>query len=136
MSWFIILGLVAFLIISMLSGMRIAFAMALVGILSLYLAAGTSGFVDLGYSCWNAMNSFIIVAIPLFLLMGNILKNSGLADSAYTDLTSWIHFVPGRLLISNIAACSIFAAISGSSLATMVTIGNVAIPMLRNLCSA
>lgn len=129
MDWLVVVGLIVFLFLSLLAGMRIAFSMAMVGILTLYLEGGVDAFGDLGFACWNAFNSFLLVAVPLFVLMGNLLIHSGIAASIYDDLTAWLYKVPGGLLVSNILSCSVFAAICGSSMATAATMGQVAIPV-------
>lgn len=131
MDWTVVAGLLGFLLLCLLSGMRIAFCMAAVGILTLYLEGGTEAFGDLGFACWNSVNSFVLLAVPLFILMGNIIIHSGLAERLYSDLTAWLYKFPGRLLVSNIVSCSVFAAICGSTLATAATIGQVAIPVQR-----
>jgi tripartite ATP-independent transporter DctM subunit len=131
LDWFIIPFVIGLLLLSLFAGMRIAFCMALVGTALLYFEGGTSAFADLGYTCWNSINSFVLLAAPLFLLMGNIIIYAGIADQLYGDLTAWVHRVPGRLLVSNILSCSIFAAISGSSVATAATISQIALPAQR-----
>jgi TRAP-type C4-dicarboxylate transport system permease large subunit len=70
----------------------------------------------------------VLVAVPLFLLMGEILLRSGLSDRLYRALNTWFGGLPGGLLHTNIVACSIFSAVSGSSVATAATIGAVALP--------
>ena len=84
-----------------------------------------------GIITWNTVNAYILVAIPLFILVGEILLRSGLTDRLYTALSVWMHWLPGRLLHTNIVACTLFAATSGSSVATAATIGTVAVPGLR-----
>jgi len=129
---FISPAIIVLLLLTLLAGMRIAFCMAFVGIAVLYFEGGTSAFADLGYTCWNSINSFVLLAAPLFLLMGNILIHAGIAERLYSDLTPWIYRFPGRLLVSNILSCSVFAAISGSSVATVATISQIALPSQRS----
>jgi C4-dicarboxylate transporter DctM subunit len=132
LDWLIILVVIGLLLLALFAGMRIAFCMALVGTLLLYLEGGIPAFADLGYTCWNSINSFVLLAAPLFLLMGNIIIHAGIADRLYGDLSAWVYRVPGRLLVSNILSCSVFAAISGSSVATAATIGQIALPAQRS----
>jgi tripartite ATP-independent transporter DctM subunit len=133
MEWYLIFFSVLFLIISLLSGMYIAFAMAMVGMMITFFAGGISALGDIiGYSCWNSALSFVLVSIPLFLLMGNIIVATGVGEMSYNSITPWLHFFPGRLLVTNIVACAVFAAISGSSPATAAAIGNVAVPLQRS----
>ena len=133
MEWYLIIISVLFLLISLLSGMYIAFAMAMVGMIITFFAGGVGALGDIiGYSCWNSALSFVLVSIPLFLLMGNIIVATGVGEMSYNSITPWLHFFPGRLLVTNIVACAVFAAISGSSPATAAAIGNVAVPLQRS----
>ncbi len=75
---------------------------------------------------WATSNNFLLVAIPFFVLLGEILLRSGMAERMYNALVLWIPWLPGGLMHSNIAACAMFAATSGSSVATAATIGTVA----------
>ena len=113
-------------------GLHVASTLGLVG-LSLLSIFGDRPMWDLvGLIAWNTNTSFILVAIPLFLLMGEILLRSEESDRMYRVLAHWLSPIPGGLLHSNIAACAIFSAISGSSVATAATIGSVAIPAFHN----
>jgi C4-dicarboxylate transporter, DctM subunit len=76
-------------------------------------------------------SSFVLVAVPLFILMGEILVRSGISERMYRVLSHWLAPLPGGLLHSNIASCAIFAAVSGSSAATAATIGSVSLPAFR-----
>ncbi|MDB5510691.1 MAG: transporter large permease [Enterovirga sp.] len=80
---------------------------------------------------WNALNNITLVALPLFILMGEILLRSGVTEGMYATLSKWLNRLPGSLLHTNIAACGVFACISGSSAATAATVGGVALPFLR-----
>jgi C4-dicarboxylate transporter, DctM subunit len=80
---------------------------------------------------WDRMNEFALVAIPLFVLLGEILLRAGIAEKLYQALAVWMEALPGGLLHTNTFACAVFAATSGSSVATAATIGTVAIPTLE-----
>jgi C4-dicarboxylate transporter, DctM subunit len=80
----------------------------------------------LGELAWATSNNFLLVAIPFFVLLGEILLRSGMAERMYNALVLWVPWLPGGLMHSNIAACAMFAATSGSSVATAATIGTVA----------
>lgn len=80
---------------------------------------------------WGDLNDFILTSIPLFILVGEILVRSGVTDRMYKSLSEWLSYLPGGLLHSNIGTSAIFAAISGSSVATAATIGTVALPAMR-----
>jgi C4-dicarboxylate transporter DctM subunit len=81
----------------------------------------------IGELAWSTSNSFLLVAIPFFVLLGEILLRSGAAERMYAALIQWLPWLPGGLMHSNIASCAMFAATSGSSVATAATIGTVAI---------
>jgi C4-dicarboxylate transporter, DctM subunit len=80
---------------------------------------------------WVSSTDVILVAIPLFILLGEIMLRSGIAESMYSAATHWLSWLPGGLMHSNIGSCAMFAAISGSSVATAATIGTVAIEQIE-----
>ncbi len=82
---------------------------------------------------FNFNAKFIITCLPLFIFMGELLLHSGISKNLYEGIASWVERIPGRLLHSNVLACTIFAAVSGSSAATTATIGTVALPELKRL---
>ena len=81
----------------------------------------------IGELAWSSSTSFILVAVPLFILLGEILLRSGIAERMYGAMTHWLAWLPGGLMHSNIGTCTMFAAVSGSSVATAATIGTVAV---------
>ena len=85
----------------------------------------------MGEVAWSASNEFLLVSVPLFILLGEILLRSGFAERMYGALIKWVSWLPGGLMHSNIAACGLFAATSGSSVATAATVGTVALPQAR-----
>jgi C4-dicarboxylate transporter, DctM subunit len=100
------------------------------GILGLLLSAIYSKLplsLAMGEIAWGTSNNFLLVAIPFFVLLGEILLRSGMAERMYNALVLWMPWLPGGLMHSNIAACAMFAATSGSSVATAATIGTVAL---------
>lgn len=133
MSWadffFIILGGILF---SLLVGQWIAFALGLVGVLVIALSRGPIGLESLGSIVWNNTNSYVLIAVPLFVLMGEIVLHSGLSGKFYRGMGALIGRLPGGLLHANIGASALFAAICGSSVATTATIGTVAVPELTS----
>lgn len=82
----------------------------------------------LGDVMWENSIEFLLIAIPLFILMGEILLRSGIAERMYSALAQWLSWLPGGLMHSNVGSCALFAATSGSSVATAATIGTVALP--------
>ena len=81
----------------------------------------------IGELAWASSTSFILVAVPLFILLGEILLRSGIAERMYAAMTHWLAWLPGGLMHSNIGTCTMFAAVAGSSVATAATIGTVAV---------
>ncbi|MCP1673436.1 tripartite ATP-independent transporter DctM subunit [Natronocella acetinitrilica] len=87
----------------------------------------------LGDVLWSASDSFLLIAIPLFILLGEILVRTGIARGTYEALESWLSWLPGGLLHANIGTATMFSATSGSSVATAATIGTVALPQGEKL---
>ena len=129
---FVALGVATVVMLAaFLAGLHVASSLGLLG-LSLLSVFGDRPLWDLvGLIAWNTNTSFVLVAIPLFLLMGELLLRSGESDRMYRVLAHWLGPIPGGLLHSNIAACATFSAVSGSSVATAATIGSVALPAFR-----
>jgi tripartite ATP-independent transporter DctM subunit len=86
--------------------------------------------LGLGEIAWGASTDVILVAIPMFVLLGEILLRAGIAERMYAAMTHWLSWLPGGLMHSNIGACTLFSAVSGSSVATAATIGTVAIEQI------
>lgn len=84
----------------------------------------------LANSTWNSLNSWSLTALPLFILMGEILFRTAISTRLLNGLVPWLSNVPGRLLHINIVACSLFAAVSGSSAATTATVGKITLDEL------
>jgi tripartite ATP-independent transporter DctM subunit len=120
----------AFLLLIALLAIGLPVAAAL-GILGLTLAKMYSPLplnLSMGEVAWTSMDSFILVTVPLFILLGEILLRAGIAERMYTSVAQWLSWLPGGLMHSNVGACALFAATSGSSAATAATIGTVALP--------
>lgn len=112
-------------------GVYVSVAMGITGLTLATLFSDRPVWDIFGYIPWNTTTSFTLVALPLFILMGEVLLRSGVTDRMYDVLSKWLNPLPGGLLHSNIAACAMFACISGSSAATAATIGRVALPVLK-----
>ena len=80
---------------------------------------------------WTGSSSWTLTALPLFIWMGEILYRTRLSEDMFRGLAPWLRWLPGGLLHTNIAGCTIFAAVSGSSAATLTTVGKMSIPELR-----
>ncbi|MDM0088618.1 MULTISPECIES: TRAP transporter large permease [unclassified Variovorax] len=85
----------------------------------------------LGELSWSANNEFLMVAIPLFIMLGEVLLRAGFAERMYGAMSLWLSWLPGGLMHANIGASTLFSATSGSSVATAATVGTVAIPQIK-----
>ena len=81
-----------------------------------------------GEFTWDKSKEYILVAIPMFILLGEIMLRAGIAKRMYEAVVEWLSWLPGGLMHANIGSCAIFAASSGSSVATAATVGTVAYP--------
>lgn len=112
-------------------GLWIAVAIGIAGLAVIFLSQGAFAFQTLADIAFNTANSFVLSAVPLYILMGELILNSGLSERFYRGISVWLNRVPGNLLHTNIVACGIFAAVSGSSVATAAAIGTVAVPEMK-----
>jgi tripartite ATP-independent transporter DctM subunit len=107
---------------------------AVLGVLALILGFAFSDrpfWLYIGQMLWNPSSNFLLVAIPLFLLMGEIMLRAGLSEKLYRSLNVFLRRAPGGLLHTNVLSCGVFSAVSGSSVATAATMGSVALPYFR-----
>ncbi|HJS33292.1 MAG TPA: TRAP transporter large permease subunit, partial [Alphaproteobacteria bacterium] len=109
----------------------VAAALALLGLILSELFTSFPLIRAIGETSWGAASEVIIVSVPMFILMGEILLRSGVAEKMYDAMVQWFSWLPGGLMHSNIGACTMFAATSGSSAATAATISTVSIPEMR-----
>ena len=120
----------AFTLLIVLVGISLPVAVAL-GLMAYVLSERYAFFPmtgAIGELAWNSSNDFILIAAPMFIMMGELMHRSGMSERLFAALTPWFARIPGRLIHTNVAASAIFAATSGSSVATAATIGTVAIP--------
>lgn len=127
-------ALVAVMFALLLSGLWIGFSLFATGVIGMLLhktnLPPTISVWDrigdlMANSAWNSLNSWALSALPLFVLMGEILYRTAISKKLMSGLAPWLSFIPGRLLHVNVVACSLFAAISGSSAATTATVGKI-----------
>ena len=107
---------------------------AVLGILSFVLdqiAMGGNLQAGIGEIIWDKSKEFILVAVPMFILLGEIMLRAGIARRMYGAVIQWLSWLPGGLMHANIGSCTIFAASSGSSVATAATVGTVAYPEIE-----
>ncbi len=123
------------------TGLLVLLALSIpVGIVLFLLAFGIDTFFSpfplmrgLGQVVWSSSNSATLIAIPFFVLLGEILVRSGIAKRTYAALDAWVSWLPGGLIHANIATATLFSATSGSSVATAATVASVAMPQAERL---
>ncbi|WP_172329887.1 TRAP transporter large permease [Mangrovicoccus sp. HB161399] len=111
-------------------GLPVAVVMVAIGVAGGMILYGPVLLGSMGPVLWGVSNESVLTAIPLFILLGELLLRSGMADRMYGALALWLGRLPGGLLHTNIGSCALFAATSGSSVATAATVGTVALPAL------
>lgn len=132
MPWTEVLTLYGILLLATLAmGASIGAAMGFVGIVGISLVSGTMLWPTFGDIVFNTTTNFSLVAIPLFVLMGELILQSGIAGRFYSGISGLFGRVPGGLAQTNIAGCAIFSAVAGSSVATALTVGTVAVKEMR-----
>ncbi|NIC05616.1 TRAP transporter large permease [Halomonas sp. DX6] len=119
------------LIVLMAIGTPIAFALGGVSLLALIYDRGLPELIYFGETFFDRIAEFGFVAIPMFILMGAAVASSPTGRDLYRSLDLWMGRLPGGLAVSNIGACTIFSALSGSSPATCAAIGKMGIPEMR-----
>ncbi|WP_439497692.1 TRAP transporter large permease [Bosea sp. (in: a-proteobacteria)] len=123
--------LLLFLVVILASGVWIAVGLGLVGLLAMTLVTDVPIGQVLATTVWSASSSWTLAALPLFIWMGEILFRTRLSEQMFQGLSPWLQWLPGRLIHTNIVGCGIFAAVSGSSAATVATIGKISLPELK-----
>lgn len=127
------IALLTFLAITVLilTRMPVAVVFMTVGVLGYTFIMPKPMVQEVGPAMWRMLDSFPLTAVLLFILMGEFMMHGGLSEELYNATEKWISHIPGRLAQVNIAACSIFAAISGSSVSTAATMGVIAGPEME-----
>jgi C4-dicarboxylate transporter, DctM subunit len=124
--------LIGLMFVLFAAGVEISVALGIAGVLGLlWLKGFTVGLGVVGSIAWSNASSFSFIAVPLFVFMSGILLHSGIGKGLYTAVARWVSFLPGGLAVASVFSCAIFAAVSGSSVATAATIGMIAIPEME-----
>ncbi len=118
---------IVFLLVILALSIPVAAGLTLLALLLDYTYSFLPLRLAMGETAWSVSTNFILFSIPLFVMLGEILLRSGIAERMYAAATHWLSWLPGGLMHSNIGTCTLFAAVSGSSVATAATIGTVAI---------
>jgi len=124
----IALIVIATLLALLFSGVPVFASLTLASILGLYLFKGPEGFSAVPNIFYGKLSHFVLVAIPLFILMGEILFYTGIGEDLYNFGSKWLHRIPGGLAMGTVVASTIFGAMCGVSVAGAATIGSFAIP--------
>ena len=114
-----------------MAGLYVAAALGCLSLIIMYFFSDAPLWNIMANKAWESNTSFILVAVPLFVLMGELMNRSGMGEKMYQVISKWIFFLPGGLIHTNIVSCAIFAACSGSSVATSATISRVSLPSFR-----
>src|SRR5262249_20424020 len=126
-------GLIVLIVtlLMLLSGVPVAFGLGAIALAFLVFFQGFDSLRVVAETFWSGLDEFTLVAIPMFVMMGAAIGSSPAGKDLYEALDRWLYRVPGGLVISNIGACAIFAALTGSSPACCAAIGKMGIPEMR-----
>ncbi|HMN75587.1 MAG TPA: TRAP transporter large permease [Burkholderiaceae bacterium] len=127
------IGLLVFVVTTALlaTGLPIAFGLGAVALLFMIIFDGWASVHFVPETIFSGLNDFTLVSLPMFIIMGAAVASSRAGSDLYEALSRWLHRIPGSLVISNIGACALFAALTGSSPATCAAIGKMGIPEMR-----
>jgi len=127
------IGLLIFTITTLVlaTGMPIAFALGAVALAFMLVFDGWGSVHFLAETIFGGLNDFTLVSLPMFIVMGAAVAGSRAGSDLYEALSRWLYKVPGSLVVSNLGACALFSALSGSSPATCAAIGKMGIPEMR-----
>lgn len=122
-----LMSLVVFgvLFITLGAGIWVGFALFMVGFIGMTFFSSLPAANNMASSVWSTVEKWEYVALPLFILMGEILYRSGISEKLFKALVPWLYRLPGGLLLMNIISCTLFAAVSGSSAATTAAVGRI-----------
>lgn len=128
----LILSVVCGLMVLLLLGVPVAFSLGAVSVVALYLTQGAGALSAVSDIAWGTTSEFLLVAIPLFILMSELISASGVGKDLFTGVERWTGWLPGGVAMSAIVASAIFGAVSGTAVGVAAVIAGVAIPeMLR-----
>ena len=113
------------LFLTLAAGIWVGFSLFIVGFVGMMLFSSLPAGNNMASSLWATVEKWEYVALPLFILMGEILYRSGISEKLFKSLVPWLYRLPGGLLLMNIVSCTLFAAVSGSSAATTATVGRI-----------
>src|SRR5690348_17009779 len=118
-------------LLMLVSGIPVAFGLGAIAVAFLVLFQGFDALHVVAETFWSGLDDFTLVAIPMFVMMGAAIGSSPAGKDLYEALDRWLYRLPGGLVVSNLGACAIFAALTGSSPACCAAIGKMGIPEMR-----
>jgi tripartite ATP-independent transporter DctM subunit len=121
------------LVLTLSSGIWVGFSLFIVGFVGMAFFSSLPAGNNMASSVWASIEKWEYVALPMFILMGEILYRSGISEKLFEALVPWLYRLPGGLLLMNILSCTLFAAVSGSSAATTATVGRITLAELDKL---
>lgn len=119
---------VSLLFLLIFFGVEIFVALGAAGTLGLWLARGSDMLALAPTSLFGQLNSFEMIAVPLFILMGNVLAKTPIGRDLFYAAARWMNWLPGGLAIASVGACTVFGAVSGVSIAGVAAVGGLAVP--------
>ncbi len=132
MQEFAAIGIFLFVLFTLLgAGVWVGLALLGVAYVGMELFTGRPPGDAMVTTIWTASSSWTLTALPLFIWMGEILYRTRLSEDMFRGLSPWMARLPGGLVHTNVVGCAVFAAVSGSSAATLTTVGKMSIPELR-----
>jgi C4-dicarboxylate transporter DctM subunit len=132
-SWLPAIIVISTFFLFLAFGLWIGISLILTGIIAISFFTPLPAGKILGVSIWNTLNSWPLTCLPLFIFMGDILSRGKLSEQLFSGLAPWVNRLPGKLLHVNVLGCALFAAISGSSAATVATIGKITLPQFKKM---
>ncbi|MBW6484795.1 MAG: TRAP transporter large permease subunit [Syntrophobacterales bacterium] len=129
-TWLLTIIVFSLLVGFLLTGIPIAFVLLAMGAIGTFYVWGSKGLLMISQTAYGEATDYILLAIPLFVLMANVLKFSGMADELYEIAYRWMGRLRGGLAMGTVAICAIFAAMSGISSAATVSMGLIALPSM------
>jgi tripartite ATP-independent transporter DctM subunit len=128
--WVVTLIFFASLILLLILGLPVAFTLSGLAIVFSYFIFGPQSLFTIALEAYGVGTDFVLTAVPLFVLMANILERSGLAEDLYNTMYQWLNNIPGGLASGTIVICAIFAAMAGISGVATITMGLIALPSM------
>ena len=127
----VVFVLLAMMFLLLGSGIWIGPALMAIGAVAIDVIAGRPAGASISTTAWSSSSSWMLTALPMFIWMGDILFHSKLSEDLFKGLAPLMGRLPGGLLHTNVLGCTLFGSVSGSSVATLTTVGKMTIPELR-----